>query len=199
MKISGPFSKPRPAPEPRVDTAELKPGSGRGRPVEGQTVGQRIRPGGSNGNNVLVSDTRPRDGFDSGVKPRPALLGEGTRNIPMGTGDDAPATVPAGSLHTLANRLGGVKPRKPGPETSAPTTGEVRGREPKQANFLTKDVLESLNRPELTEKMVSKLAKAKTLEKVARLTRMFPPDLQRTIMQLASIRPGSSNANNILV
>ncbi len=196
MKISGPFSKPRPAPEPRIESAVGKPGSS----GNSQTVGQRVRPGGSSGDYVLVgSTTRSRDGFEAGTKPRPALLGEGNRNIFRGSGDESPSTVPAGSLHTLPNRLGGVRPRKPGPETPAPTTGEVRGKEPKQASFLTKDALESLQRPELTDRMVRKLSKAKTLEKVAKLTRWLPPDLQDTIMKMASIRPGSSNANNILV
>lgn len=240
MKVLGPRIKEAPKSEPKKEPARLD-----------------VR--GGNRDNVQFAQ-KPRDVFqrtpsEGGTRAGNLRLGEShADNISKGPRDGAgaPSTVPAGSIHTLLNRLF-PKPAKPGvnpeagrsnigthgsrlrpgdghgslvtlgvtkpggdgfgtgtntgivppgtPGSSAPVTGASGGSRPKA--LLSKQALLDLKSPELTPKLVNKLSKATTLQKVEKLTRFLSTGVQTQVMRMAraaydgDARFGGSKADNL--
>ncbi len=76
--------------------------------------------------------------------------------------------------------------------------GEVR-EAGKRTPLLSKQALLDLKSPELTPRLVNKLSKAVTIQRVDHLTRFLSEGVRDTVMRMAyaSIRPGRSHGDNL--
>ncbi|HZI14739.1 MAG TPA: hypothetical protein VE153_30505, partial [Myxococcus sp.] len=142
--------------------------------------------------------SKPREGIQPHLPDAPRIGTMGTRNrfgdghgdlVTLGEKPDFGTGINTGIVPPKPpNGNTGIVPPKPGTEfpVGGVYTGSVRDPNTgKKLPLLSKEALLDLKSPELTPKLVDRLAKATTLKKVDKLTRFLSGGVRDTVMRMA--------------